>query len=50
MDDADRQKILLNIDNLMQFTEYGELMASCLKKELLYIEMKDQIEVNICNK
>lgn len=45
MDDGDRQKILLNIDKLMQYTEYNELMEKCLKSELIFYEMKENIEV-----
>lgn len=49
MDNADRQKITLNIDKLLQYTDYEELMEKCLQKELLFIEMKEQIEVNQAN-
>lgn len=48
MDDADRQKIMLNIDKLIQYTDYNELMEKCIQKELLFLEMKDQIEVSSC--
>lgn len=36
-----------NIEKLMEFTEYEELMEACLKHQLLYDPMRDQIEVQI---
>lgn len=45
MDNADRQKIMLNINKLLQYTVYDELMDKCLQRELLFNEMKEQIEV-----
>lgn len=45
MDDGDRQKILLNIDKLMQLTEYDELMDRCIKSELIFNQMRENIEV-----
>lgn len=47
MDDADRKRILLNIDNLVQYTDYNKLAEICLENELLFIEMIEQFEVNI---
>jgi hypothetical protein len=42
----DRQNILLNIEPLMRYTEYNELMDICIRTKLLFIEMKEQIELH----
>lgn len=47
MEQEHRIKIRNNIEKLMEFTEYDELMEACLKHQLLYDSMRDQIEVRI---
>lgn len=45
MEDADRDKILRNIDKLIQFTKYDVLMKQCIDRGLLFDVMKETIEV-----
>lgn len=45
MEAEDRTKILLNIDNLVKFTDYSELMDYCLRIGILTNVMKEQIEL-----
>lgn len=47
MEQEHRNKIRNNIEKLMEFTEYAELMEACLKYQLLFDPMRDQIEVQI---
>lgn len=47
MDNEDRQKILQNIDRLIQCTKYDALMEQCMKRGLLFDVMQEQIEVRI---
>lgn len=46
MNEADRNNILLNINRLMLYTNYNELMDYCLRARLLFVEMKEQIELH----
>lgn len=45
MEEEDRTKILLNIDNLIKYTDYKELMDYCLRIGILSNVMKEQIEL-----
>lgn len=45
MEYNDRQKILLNIEPLMRYTDYNKLMDICIRTKLLFIAMKEQIEL-----
>lgn len=45
MEQADRDKILQNIEKLIQYTEYNELMQECIERKLLFDVMREQIEV-----
>lgn len=47
MDQADRRKILQNIEKLIQYTDYDELMRECIKRKLLFDVMQEQIEVSL---
>lgn len=47
MEQEHRNRIRSNIEKLMEFTEYDELMEACLKHQLLFDSMRDQIEVRI---
>lgn len=47
MEQADRDKILQNIEKLIQYTDYEELMRLCIERRLLYDVMREQIEVNV---
>lgn len=44
MEQEHRDKILNNIDRLMRYTSYENLMEACLKYQLLYAEMQENIE------
>lgn len=46
MEQADRDKILQNIEKLVQYTEYNELMQQCIERKLLFDVMREAIEVN----
>lgn len=45
MEQADRNKILRNIEKLIQYTDYDELMRQCIERKLIFQEMREQIEV-----
>lgn len=44
MEQEHRDKILNNIDRLMKYTSYDNLMEACIKNHLLYAEMQENIE------
>lgn len=46
MDNSDRERIKENIQNLIRFTRYGELMDLCIKEKLLFPVMKEEIDVS----
>lgn len=47
MEPNHRQKILKNIEKLRALTDYDALMDACIKYELLFDVMKENIEVFI---
>lgn len=47
MEQADRDKILQNIEKLIQYTDYDELMRHCIDQKLIFDVMREQIEVNL---
>lgn len=46
MDNSDKNRIKANINELIRFTRYGELMDLSLKEKLLFPVMKEEIEVS----
>lgn len=47
MEQEHRDKIKQNIEKLIQYTDYDELMQECIKRKLLFDVMKEIIEVNL---
>lgn len=47
MEQQHRDHILKNMDRLIKYTSYDKLMDACIKSELLFDVMQEQIEVNI---
>lgn len=46
MEREDRDKILQNIEKLIQYTNYDKLMRQCIDRRLIFDVMQEQIEVN----
>lgn len=44
MEQEHRDKILNNIDKLIQYTTYENLMDACINNRLLFAEMQESIE------
>lgn len=49
MDQNDRDKILNNINRLIEVTDYDLLIDECLNRNILFPQMKEKIEVSIIN-
>lgn len=49
MDQNDRDKILNNINRLIEVTDYDLLIEECLNRNILFPQMKEKIEVSIIN-
>lgn len=47
MEQADRDKIIQNIEKIIQYTDYDELMRQCIDRKLIFDVMREQIEVNL---
>lgn len=47
MDQEHRDKIINNIDKLIQYTSYEKLMDACINNQLLYASMQETIEAVI---
>lgn len=47
MEQEHRDKIKQNIEKLIQYTDYDELMQECINRKLLFDVMKEIIEVNL---
>lgn len=45
MEPAHRNKIVQNIEKLIQHTDYDQLMRQCIEHKLLFDVMQEQIEV-----
>lgn len=47
MEQDHRNKILNNLDRLVQYTKYDVLVEACLEHQLLFRVMVDRIQVRI---
>lgn len=47
MEQADRDKIIQNIEKIIQYTDYDELMRQCIDRKLIFDVMREQIEVSL---